>query len=133
MQASHNPGFGAKELLVNRRQTAEDSLLIVWTSGDREVALKMVFMYAGNALKHGWWQEVTLLVWGPSQSLLAEDDRLQGRLAELKELGVRVVACKACADSYAVTERLEALGVEVFYTGELLTEWIGSGGFVVSF
>ena len=103
-------------------------LLIVWTSGDREVATKMVFMYAGNAMKHGWWEEVTLLVWGPSQELLAKDGELRGRLVELMDLGVRVVACKACADSYPVTEELGSMGVEVFYTGELLTEWIRSSG-----
>ena len=47
----------------------EDKLVILWTSGDREVALKMVFMYAGNAPRHGWWDDITLIVWGPSTSL----------------------------------------------------------------
>jgi hypothetical protein len=110
-----------------------NDLLVVWTSGDREVALKMVFMYAANAKKHGWWEGVTLLVWGPSQKLLTEDEELQEELAEMLDLGVRAVACKACADSYPVTEALEELGVEVFYTGQFLTDWIQSDASVISF
>jgi hypothetical protein len=113
--------------------TREDRLLIVWTSGDRDVALRMVFMYAGNAKRHGWWEEVNLLVWGSSQKLLAEDEAIQGQLAEMMDLGVRVGACKACADSYPVTEELEDLGVEVFYSGEFLTNWMKSGAPLVTF
>ncbi len=112
---------------------AMDELLVVWTSGDRNVALGMVLMYTLNAKKYGWWDEVNLLVWGPSQKLLAEDEELQAELAEMMELGVHVGACKACADSYPVTEELEALGVEVFYSGEFLTDWIKSDGAVITF
>jgi hypothetical protein len=90
-------------------------------------------MYTANAKKHGWWEEVTLLVWGPSQKLLTESEVLQEKLAETLDAGVRVLACKACADSYPVTEQLEDLGVEVFYTGEFLTDWIKSDGAVVTF
>jgi hypothetical protein len=111
----------------------EEGLLIVWTSGDRDVALKMVFMYAGNSKRHGWWKDVTLLVWGPSQKLLVEDEVLQEEIAVGIDLGIRVVACRACADSYPVTDQLESLGVEVFYTGVFLTDWIKSGAPVITF
>lgn len=43
-----------------------DRLMVIWSSGDREVALKMVFMYTRNAKIKGWWDEVKLVVWGPS-------------------------------------------------------------------
>ena len=109
-----------------------NELLIVWTSGDRDVALGMAFMYAGNSRKHGWWDRVTLLVWGASQKLLLADAELQQRLAEMLGLGVRVVACKACADGYQATQKLEDLGVEVFYTGEFLTDWIRSDRHVMT-
>ena len=118
---------------AKERQMKNIELLVVWTSGDPEVATHMVFMYCANAKKHGWWDEVTLLVWGPSQKLLVENEVLQRKLAEMLDLGVRVVACRACADSYLIAEDLEALGVEVFYTGELLTEWTKSGRAVITF
>jgi len=113
--------------------TQKDGVLIVWTSADRDVALRMVLMYAGNAKKHGWWDQVTVLVWGPSQQLLAEDEVLQTEIAAGIDLGVRVIACKACADSYPVTEQLESLGVEVFYTGQFLTDWLKDGAPLVTF
>lgn len=115
------------------QQARSDELLVVWTSGDRDVALKMVFMYTRNAKKQGWWDGVTMLVWGSSQKLLTEDEELQDELARMLDLGVRVVACKACADSYPVTVELENLGVEVFYTGQFLTDWLRSDGSVISF
>ena len=110
-----------------------DDLLIVWTSGDRDVARNMVLMYAKNAKRLGWWQEINLLVWGPSQKLLTEDEELQMKLRVMIDLGVRIGACKACADSYQIAGDLEALGVEVFYSGEFLTNWLKSGKRVVTF
>lgn len=110
-----------------------NELLVVWTSGDPDVAVRMVFMYTANAKKHGWWEDVTMLVWGPSQKLLTESEVLKEKLVEMLDAGVRVVACKACADSYPVSEQLEDLGVEVFYTGEFLTDWIKSDGAVITF
>ena len=50
-----------------------EKLVVVCTSGDRDVALKMVFMYTFNAKKYEWWKEITLLIWGPSSKLLSED------------------------------------------------------------
>ena len=108
-------------------------LLVVWTSGDREVALKMVYMYAFNAKKNGWWDEIRFLVWGPSSKLLSEDTELQEYIKKMKDQGVELLACKACADSYGVSNKLEALGVEVKYTGVPLTEMLKSGWTTITF
>ena len=102
-------------------------LVLVWTSGDRESALKMAFMYAGNSMKRGWWESVVLVVWGPSARLLAGDEGLQQELAKLRHEGVVLEACKACADSYGVSQELEELGVEVKYMGEPLTGYLKDG------
>ncbi|NDJ74924.1 MAG: DsrE family protein [Chloroflexi bacterium] len=99
-----------------------EKLLLVWASGDREVALHMLFMYGHNSKKRGWWGEVRLLVWGPASPLLVRDVELQAQVQAMLADGVDVIACKACAERYDVVEGLEALGVKVFYTGELLTE-----------
>ena len=96
--------------------------LILWTSGDREVALKMVFMYAYNCKKHSWMDNVRLLIWGPSGKLLTEDSELQEQLKGLKEIGVELYACKGCADLYGISEKLTELGVTVMYTGKMLAD-----------
>ena len=116
-----------------KEEIAANHLLIVWTSGDPEVAHKMVFMYAFNAQKNGWWDQVTLLVWGPSSKLSSEDKDIQASLNKMKEEGVELLACKGCADQYGVSSKLEELGIEVKYTGTYLTDFIKSGKKVISF
>jgi hypothetical protein len=106
--------------------------LILWTSGDREVALKMVFMYAYNCKKRGWMDTVRLLVWGPSAKLLSEDEELQEQLQGLKEVGVELYACKGCADLYGVSETLSSLGINVMYTGTMLAELQQQGWHVLT-
>lgn len=112
---------------MGEKNAAETSkLAIVWTSADREVALKMAFMYAYNAKKNGWWDKVKLVVWGPSAKLLAEDKDMQTQIYEMKTIGVELAACKACSDQYGVSETLENLGIEVIYMGEPLTDMLKS-------
>jgi hypothetical protein len=105
----------------------DEKLVILWTSGDREVALKMVFMYTYNAKKNEWWKDITLVVWGPSAKLLTEDKELQEYMQRIMEVGVEVRACKGCSDQYGVSEQLEALGITVLYIGKELTDYIQQG------
>jgi hypothetical protein len=104
-----------------------NKLLVVWSSADREVALLNVFMYTHNAKRRGWWDEVRLLLWGPSDRLVAEDAELQDELRAMMADGVEVMACKACSDRLGTTEALEQLGVNVFYAGTALTEMLKEG------
>jgi len=108
-------------------ESDSDSILILWTSGDREVALNMVLMYALNSRLKDWWENVTLLVWGHSSKLLAEDPELQQMVEEIRLAGARTIACRKCAENYEIVDRLNELNLEVFYVGEFLTEWIKSG------
>ena len=112
---------------------ASGQQLIVWTSADREVALNMVFMYAENAKKRGWMDTVRLLIWGPSGKLLVADAELKERLGKLKEAGVELYACKACAEIYGIGESLTELGVTVEYTGTMLANLQKEGWHVLSF
>ena len=107
--------------------------LIIWTSGDREVALKMVFMYAFNCRKYSWMDNVRLLIWGPSDKLLVEDEELQKQLKELKNVGVELYACKGCADMYGISDKLIDLGVTVMYTGKMLADLQKEGWHILSF
>lgn len=114
-------------------QVEPSKLGVLWTSGDRDVALKMVFMYTLNAKPSRWWDEVRFIVWGPSSKLLSEDEELQMGIARMIEAGVELVACKACADLYGVSEKLEELGIEVKYMGGPLTSMLKSDWVVLTF
>jgi hypothetical protein len=129
-----NPSKTMKETQKEMKEVkSADHLLIVWTSGDPDVAHKMVFMYAFNAQKNGWWDQVTLLIWGPSAKLSSEDKDIQATLKKMKDQGVELLACKGCADQYGVSPKLEEQGIEVKYTGTYLTDFIKSGKKVITF
>jgi hypothetical protein len=101
-----------------------EALVVLWTSGDREVALKMVFMYTLNCKLKRWWKDVTLIVWGPSSKLISVDKELQEHLSMMKDAGVKLEACMACSNMYGVTSDLEKLGIEVKSMGPPLTEFL---------
>jgi hypothetical protein len=111
---------------------ANEKLVIIWSSADRDVALQMVFMYTYNSKKFGWWDDITLVVWGPSAKLLAEDEALQVHMKNMIDAGVVVKACKLCSDSYGVSVKLEKLGIIVKYMKEL-TDYIKEGRNILTF
>ena len=102
-------------------------LYVLWTDDNPITVEKMLFMYTVNALKHGWWEKVTVIVWGASAKLINEDTGVQGLIKGALEAGVHITACKACADQLDVSEALEKLGIEVKYWGVPLTEVLKSG------
>ncbi len=111
-------------------ENAGNELLVLWTSADKVVAKNMVFMYTWHSKVRDWgWDDVTLLIWGASPGLLVEDDELKTELQELKDAGVKIIACRKCAENLGIVGKLEGLlgDVNVFYTGAFLTEWLKSG------
>ena len=124
---------GFRPMAPNTSPQEPSRLAVLWTSGDPEVATKVAFMYTLNAKRQGWFDEVTLIVWGPSSKLLSENAELQGAVAEMAGAGVEIVACKACADSYGVSEVLGGLGVDVKYMGQPLTEMLKGDWKVITF
>lgn len=102
--------------------TKKTHLYVLWTNGNPITAEKMVFMYTVNSLIHGWWEKVTLIIWGETAKLVSEDITIQKKIKEAIDAGVHVTACKACADQLGVTETLKKLQIEVKYWGLPLTE-----------
>ena len=97
-------------------------LYVLWTTDNPVIAERMIFMYTVNSLIHGWWEKVTLIIWGASAKLVSEDSNIQKMVKEALKAGVHITACKACADQLGVTETLERLDIEVKYWGIPLTE-----------
>lgn len=101
-----------------------NNLAVLWTSGDPDVAHRVAFLYTLNAKKQGWFNDVTLIVWGPSQRLLAADQSIQAYVKEMQEAGVVVEACINCAEAYGITKAIESLGIEVKPMGKPLSEFL---------
>ena len=112
---------------------APSRLAVLWTSGDPDVAHRVAFMYAHTAKKAGWFDEVTLIVWGPSQRILLGDKDLQAKVKAMQDDGILVEACIACAMSFGIVEELKALGLPVRGMGAPLTNYLKNGWKVLTF
>lgn len=116
-----------------KTNTASDTLVVVWSSGDPEVAMKACLMYAHAAKKYKWFNEVILIVWGPSEKLLAENSTLKDKVAAMKKDGIIVEACVACSNMYNVTNELKVCQVDVKGMGVPLTRYLKRGYKIISY
>lgn len=88
-------------------------LVIVWTSDDPYTAERMVLMYGHAAKTAGWFEEVTIIIWGPSAKMVAENIKIQEKLKAMQNEGIEIRACIVCANMYIVTEELKAFGFDL--------------------
>ena len=123
----------AQNTFAQEEKTAAGKLVVLWTSGDPDVANNVAIMYAHNAKKVGWFDEVTFIVWGPSQRLLVGDKNLQTKIKAMQQDGIVVEACIACAMNYDIVEELKALGISVRGMGLPLTNYLKEGRKVLTF
>jgi hypothetical protein len=110
-----------------------DKLVVLWTSDDPYVAERVAFMYTHAARKNGWFDKVTLIIWGPSAKLAAENILIQEKLNAMQKDGVEIEACIVCANAYGVAEKLKDLDFTVKGMGKPLTEYLKSGAKVLTF
>jgi len=109
-----------------------NKLAVLWTSGDPDVAEKMVFMYTLNAKRNEWFDEVVLIIWGPSAKLAVENEMIRDYIKNMQEAGIKTEACFYCAKMYDVHEKLAEMGVDVKGMGVPLTDYLKKGWKVLS-
>lgn len=109
----------------------KENLLIVLSSGDREVALKFPLLYGNVVLERGYWKTAHLMLWGPSIKLIADDTTLQEKIKQMQTSGVEMSACIVCVEEYECVEALEALNIQINHTGELLTKALKDESYAV--
>jgi hypothetical protein len=110
-----------------------DTLVVLWTSGDIEVAEKIVYMYVQAAKSAKWFDEVIFIVWGPSAKLLSENANLQEKIKKMQEIGIRTEACVACASMYGVDDDLRDLGIDVKGMGGPLSDYLKNRYHILTF
>lgn len=108
-------------------------LAVVWSSGDPYVAHRVCLMYTHAAKNAKWFDEVELIVWGPSAKLLSENSELQDKVKKMQQDGVITEACIVCANAYGVTEKLRELGLTVKGMGKPLTDFLQNDWKVLTF
>ncbi len=110
-----------------------EKLVVLWTSDDPYVAERVAFMYTHAAKTAGWFENVTLIIWGPSARLAAENLKIQEKLKAMQKDGIAIQACVVCADAYQVSETLRNLGFEVKPMGKPLTDYLKQDAKVLTF
>jgi len=84
-------------------------------------------LYAVNAVKNHWLDDVRLFVFGPAQRLLLEDAELQTLVAEFGSLSAPAVACRFFAERDEQVPRTRELGLTVEYVGEPISALLRRG------
>ena len=110
-----------------------NKLFIILASGDKDVALEMALFYPYTLAKEKYLDEVKVILFGPSEELVARDKSVQKRIKRLLKAGVAVSACKYCSDRMGVSEKLEELGITVEYVSEKTAQLIKDGWASLSF
>ncbi|MDA3818613.1 MAG: DsrE family protein [Prolixibacteraceae bacterium] len=126
--------LNSKAMAQNETKTdASDKLVVVWTSDDPYVAERVALMYTHAAKTNAWFTEVTLIIWGPSAKLTAENFKIQEKLKTMQKDGVVIEACIACATAYNVVDDLKKLDFDVKGMGKPLSDYLKSGAKVITF
>lgn len=102
-------------------------LHILWTNSNINTSRQMVLLYSRNSMLNDWWDNVTVIIWGDPARLAVEDESIINDIKLCQSVGVKFIACIACASSLGTVEKLETLGVEVKRTGAYTTELIQNG------
>lgn len=100
-------------------------LLIVIATGDREKALAAL-MYTRNVVKNKWLDDIKVVLFGPSEKLATQDDKVAWFLKEIVA-ATECFACKAVSDNDGVSEKLEEAGIRVEYVGTVVSDAIKEG------
>jgi len=108
-------------------------LCIVWSSADPDVAKSTCFMYALNAKRFNWFDEVHVIVWGPSARLLVKDESVRAHFNAARKMGVKMEACLLSAKSLGVDQEMKKLGLKVGLMGIPLSARLKSGWKVITF
>jgi hypothetical protein len=102
-----------------------NKLLLVIATGDKEKALTGL-MYAKNAIKREWMEEVKVVYFGPSEQLMEKDPDVANAVIEVASMG-ESFACKAISDREGISEKIDEMGVKVEYVGTIISDYIKDG------
>jgi len=100
-------------------------VIVILSTAEKDKALTGI-MYAKNAQKNKWIDEVRVIFFGPFENLVCEDDEIIQAASELLDYQTPI-ACKFLSDKSSTSSRLEELGFNVEYVGSLISDSIKAG------
>ncbi len=100
-------------------------VLVIVSTAEKEKALTGI-MYAFNAQKNKWVEDLKVIFFGPFENLLCEDEEVAEAASRLQDYETPI-ACKFLSDRDRISGRLEEMGVNVEYVGALISGYIDEG------
>jgi hypothetical protein len=100
-------------------------ILVVISTAEKEKAMTGI-MYAVNAQKNDWVDEVKVVFFGPFENLVCEDEEVIEAASRLLEYETPI-ACKFLSDRDKISNKLEELGYKVDYIGSMISAFIEEG------
>ena len=138
MNVSINVGAGGnkmsdiKKSFQDINEVTDRHLHIIWTNADPVTSENMVMMYAKNSMLNGWWDKVTVVLWGAPQKLIFEYESVRAEMELARDAGVEFSACISCANNLQLTDALETEGIEVIRWGQKLSLLLQNGKQVIT-
>ena len=100
-------------------------VMVIISTAEKDKALTGI-LYAKNAQKNKWVDEVRVFFFGPFENLVCEDDDVIQAASELLDYQTPI-ACKFLSDKSGASGKLEELGFNVQFVGSLISDSIKAG------
>ena len=100
-------------------------VMVIISTAEKDKALTGI-MYAVNAQKNKWIDDLKVIFFGPFENLMCEDEEVVQAASRLLDYETPI-ACKFLSDRDGISAKLEKMGVNVYYVGALISGYIEKG------
>ena len=83
-------------------------------------------MYAKNAIENNWLEDIKVIFFGPSESLMVNDEDIRNYAIKIADKS-ECLACKYISDKEEISSEIEELGVGIEYVGSIISDLIEKG------
>jgi len=100
-------------------------VMVIISTGEKEKAFTGI-MYAVNAQKNKWIDDVKVIFFGPFEDLICQDQEVADIASQLLDYETPV-ACKRLSDNAGISGKLKEIGYNVEYVGTIISDHIKEG------
>ncbi|MFO7962624.1 MAG: hypothetical protein R6U50_01765 [Desulfobacterales bacterium] len=102
-----------------------DKAVVIISTGETEKALTGL-MYAQNAIRFGWLEDVKVIFFGPAQNLVIDNEQVKKAALEIAE-SEKPMFCRFLSDRDGNSDQLRAIGMNVKYVGPVISDLLKQG------
>jgi hypothetical protein len=115
----------SQQIADHKEDLMASKVMVIVSTAEKRKALTGI-MYAVNAQKNKWVDDLKIIFFGPFENLLCEDEEVVQAASQLLDFETPI-ACKFLSDRDGISEKLEKMGVNVDYVGSLISGYIEEG------